>query len=97
MRKYMHEIVVERCANVATAILRREHEPGKVHVYLVIIPTISENEQKNILFRLFMENKQNNANCRKPDPRGCLDTPSGFVHIITYYTQIVKNKRSHYW
>ena len=46
MRKYMHEIVVERCANVATAILRREHEPGKVQEYLVIIPTISENEQK---------------------------------------------------
>ena len=46
MRKYMHEIVVERCANVATAILPREHEPGKVHVYLVIIPTICENEQK---------------------------------------------------
>ena len=38
---YMHEIDVERRANVATAILRREHEPGKVHVYLVIIPIIS--------------------------------------------------------
>ena len=37
----MHEIVVERRANVATAILRREHEPGKVHVYLVITPIIS--------------------------------------------------------
>jgi hypothetical protein len=37
----MHEIDVERRANVATAILRREHEPGKVHVYLVIILIIS--------------------------------------------------------
>ena len=38
---YMHEIDVERRENVATAILRREHEPGKAHVYLVIIQIIS--------------------------------------------------------
>ena len=47
----MHEIVVERRANVATAILRREHEPGKVHVYLVIIPIISRKKAKIIQIR----------------------------------------------
>ena len=37
----MHEIVVERRANVATAILRREQE-----VRSMIISIISENRQK---------------------------------------------------
>ena len=82
MRKYMHEIVVDRCANVATAILRREHEPGKVHVYLVIIPTISENEQKIYYSDYLWKISKNIANCRKPDPRRCLDTPSGFAIFL---------------